>query len=139
MRSYIRGFHAVWLSDCIETFFISVDSSCIGLPKIFLAKLLVLKKYNSTRYFSCFERYRNKGLLPRNLCVTLAPLENTLCNCRSSIKCPRGGGGYSIYPWMGRCGTAPHTLTLFKTNIADFPTLFKTKFRFLIPCLRHLT
>ena len=32
----------------------------------------------------------------------------------------------------------PHTLILFKTNIADFPTLFKTEFRFLIPCLRHL-
>ena len=47
-------------------------------------------------------------------------------------------GGYSIYPWVGRCGAAPHTLTLFKTNIADFPTLFKTEFRFLIPCLRHL-
>ena len=27
------------------------------------------------------------------------------------------------------------TLTLFKTNIADFATLFKTEFRFLIPCL----
>ena len=48
-------------------------------------------------------------------------------------------GGYSIYPWVGRCGLAPHTLTLFKTKIADFPTLFKTEFRFLIPCLRHLT
>ena len=48
------------------------------------------------------------------------------------------GGGYSIYPWVGRCGPAPHTLTLFKTKIADFPTLFKTEFRFLIPCLRHL-
>ena len=47
------------------------------------------------------------------------------------------GRGYSIYPWVGRCGAAPHTLTLFKTNIADFPTLFKTEFRFLIPCLRH--
>ena len=42
-------------------------------------------------------------------------------------------------PWVGRCGAAPHTLTLFKTNIADFPTLFKTEFRFLIPCLRHLS
>ena len=42
----------------------------------------------------------------------------------------RGGGGYSIHPLVGRCGTAPHTLTLFKTNIADFPTLFKTEFRF---------
>ena len=28
-----------------------------------------------------------------------------------------------------------HTLTLFKTNITDFPTLFRTEFRFLIPCL----
>ena len=53
-------------------------------------------------------------------------------------KCP-APGGYSIYSWVGRCGAAPHTLTLFKTNIADFPTLFKTEFRFLIPCLRHLT
>ena len=50
-----------------------------------------------------------------------------------------GGGGYSIYLWVGRCGTAPHTLTLFKTNIVDFPTLFKTEFRSLIPCLKHLT
>ena len=48
-------------------------------------------------------------------------------------------GGYSIYPWVGRCGAAPHTLTLFKTNITDFPTLFKKEFRFLIPCLRHLS
>ena len=47
-------------------------------------------------------------------------------------------GGYSIYPWVGRCRAAPHTLTLFKTNFADFPTLFKTEFRFLIPCLRNL-
>ena len=38
-----------------------------------------------------------------------------------------------------RYGAAPHTLTLFKTNIANFPTHFKTEFRFLIPCLRHLT
>ena len=50
---------------------------------------------------------------------------------------PRGGG-YSINPWVGRCGAAPHTLTPFKTNIADFPTLFKTEFGYLIPCLRHL-
>ena len=44
-----------------------------------------------------------------------------------------------MYPWLGRCGAAPHTLTLFKTNIADFLTHFETEFRFLIPCLRHLT
>ena len=55
-----------------------------------------------------------------------------------SLWCAREGG-YSIYPWVGRCGAAPHTLTLFKTNIADFPTLFKTEFQFLIPCLRHLS
>ena len=40
---------------------------------------------------------------------------------------------------MCRCGLAPHTLALFKTKIADFPSLFKTEFRFLIRCLRHLT
>ena len=40
---------------------------------------------------------------------------------------------------MWRCGLAPHTLALFKTKIADFPSLFKTEFRFLIRCLRHLT
>ena len=41
-----------------------------------------------------------------------------------------GAGGYSIYPWVGRCGPgpAPHTLTLFKTE-----------FRFLRPCLKYLT
>ena len=38
-----------------------------------------------------------------------------------------GGGGYSIYPWVGRCGAAPHTLTLFKTDrIPIFDTLFKS-------------
>ena len=39
-----------------------------------------------------------------------------------------GGGVYSIYPWGGGGGSAPHTLTLIKTKIADFPTLFKTEF-----------
>ena len=38
------------------------------------------------------------------------------------------GGGYSIYPWVGKCGLAPHTLTLFKTKIADFPILFKKRY-----------
>ena len=38
----------------------------------------------------------------------------------------RGGRGYSIYPWVGRCGAAPRTLTLFKTNIVIF-----------LPCLRQ--
>ena len=56
---------------------------------------------------------------------------------RTKMACTPGGR-YSIYPWVGRCGPAPHTLTLFKTNITDFPTLFKTELRFLIPCLRHL-
>ena len=38
-----------------------------------------------------------------------------------------GGGGYSINPWVGRCGATPHTLTLLETNIVDFPTLLKTE------------
>ena len=42
---------------------------------------------------------------------------------------PPGGGGTRYIPEWG--GAAPHTLTLFKTNIADFPTLFKKEFRFL--------
>ena len=50
-----------------------------------------------------------------------------LCLYQSWRKISRRG--YSIYPWVGRCGSAPHTLTLFKTKIADFPTLFKTEFR----------
>ena len=44
-----------------------------------------------------------------------------------------GGGGYSVNPWVGRCGPAPHVL--FKTNSADFPSLFETEFRLFIPCL----
>ena len=39
---------------------------------------------------------------------------------QGSVLEPRGGGRYSIYPWVGRCDAASHTLTLFKTNIADF-------------------
>ena len=49
-----------------------------------------------------------------------------------------GGGGYLIESWVGRCGLAAQTLTLFKTRISDFPTLLKTECQFLIPCLRHL-
>ena len=43
-----------------------------------------------------------------------------------------GGGGVLDISLGGevRRGAAPHTLALFKTNIADFPTLFKTEFRF---------
>ena len=37
----------------------------------------------------------------------------------------RGGEGYLIYPCVGRNSPTPHTLTLFKTNITDFPNLFK--------------
>ena len=29
--------------------------------------------------------------------------------------------------WVGRCGWGTQTLTLFKTEISDFPTLFKTE------------
>ena len=51
------------------------------------------------------------------------------------MKFRRRPGGYSIYPWVGRCSPAPHTQTLFKTKIADFPTLFKTKIPKNIPWL----
>ena len=34
------------------------------------------------------------------------------------------GGGYSVNPWVGRWDPAPYTLVLFKTNSADFPSLF---------------
>ena len=68
-----------------------------------------------------------------NVCFTFC----SVCQLIQFFDETPGGGGYSIYPWVGRCGPAPQTLTLFKTKIADFPTLFKTEFRFLIPCLRH--
>ena len=56
------------------------------------------------------------------------------------IHATRGGrGGTRYIPGWGGAARPLHTLTLLKTNIADFPTLFKTEFRFLIPCLRHLT
>ena len=52
---------------------------------------------------------------------------------------PQGGRGTRyIFGWGG-ASRPLHTLTLFRTKIADFATLFKTEFRFLIPCLRHLT
>ena len=51
-----------------------------------------------------------------------------------------GGGGVGVLDISlgGEVRHGPQTLTLFKTNIADIPTLFKTGLRFLIPCLRHL-
>ena len=48
-------------------------------------------------------------------------------------------GGHSADSRVGRCGPGVLTLTLFKTKISDFATLFKTDFRFFVPCLRHLT
>ena len=39
----------------------------------------------------------------------------------------------------GEMRPGPSYRDLFTTKIADFPTLFKTEFRFLIPCLRHKT
>ena len=58
------------------------------------------------------------------------------CSSQNSLR--RMSSAYCTL-WVGRCGPVPHTLTLFKTKIADFPTLFKTEFRVLIPCVRHLT
>ena len=47
-------------------------------------------------------------------------------------------GKYLTESWVGRCGLAAQSLTLFKRRISDFPTLFKTECQFLIPRLRHL-
>ena len=57
---------------------------------------------------------------------------------RNAATCPKdvegggggGGGGNRYLPvWGGAARLLiPHTSTLFKTNIADFPTLFKTEF-----------
>ena len=60
--------------------------------------------------------------------------KNTCCGLAARW----GGGGVLDISLGGKVGPAPHTLTLFKENIDDFPTLFKTEFRFLIPYLRHL-
>ena len=57
-----------------------------------------------------------------------------------------GGGEYPTDVWVGRCGWGAQTLTLFKTEIfdfpilfkieiSDFPTLLKTASRFLKPRL----
>ena len=51
---------------------------------------------------------------------------------------PRGGGGVLDISLGGEVRRGPSYPDPVKTNIADFPTLFKTEFRFLIPCLRHL-
>ena len=37
--------------------------------------------------------------------------------------------------WVGRCSCGAQTLTLFKIEISDFPTMFMTAPRFLRPCL----
>ena len=56
------------------------------------------------------------------------------------MTCPRGGGGRVLDISLGgEVQPGPSYPDLFKTKIADFPTLFRTEFRFLIPCLRHLT
>ena len=109
----IRPLFLGWHDVCIQPLYNDVPSITNCFPRPSNGKLLGKKP-----------RY-NKTLLGKSLCP--------------SLHRGPGGGGYSIYPLVGRCGRAPHTLTLFKTNIADFPTLFKTEFRFLIPCLRHLT
>ena len=52
---------------------------------------------------------------------------------------PGRGGRVLDVSLGGELQPGPSYPDLFKTKIADFPTLFRTEFRFLIPCLRHLT
>ena len=49
-----------------------------------------------------------------------------------------GEGTRYIFGWGGAARPLIPCHSL-RQKIADFPTLFKTEFRFLIPCLRHLT
>ena len=58
-------------------------------------------------------------------------------NWKNDMSPGRGGGTRYILGWGG--AARPSYPDLFKTKIADFPTLFRTEFRLLIPCLRHLT
>ena len=67
------------------------------------------------------------------LSITNWPGSQVRSNCKRKYKrkcrmqmqeTEGGGGGYSTYPWVGRCGLATHILTLFKTKIDDFPSLF---------------
>ena len=69
----------------------------------------------------------NQGIDFINFCLKLDCLQSTFSLKIRPDKTKKGKpvyplpqGGYSIYPWVGRCGPAPHTLTLFKTKIADF-------------------
>ena len=45
------------------------------------------------------------------------------------------GGGYSQKNWVGVCGPLPKTLTLFMTNICDFPYPIYDLTKNLIPYL----
>ena len=95
----------------------------------FLCPVIIRVTYRSTEHFAGQASKVEPLFKDTRLIQTLYLLSLV------EIDPSRFPGGYSIYPWVGRCGAAPHTLTLFQTNIADFPTLLKTEFRFLIPCL----
>ena len=86
---------------------------------------VIMKNANKQRLFAGFSlvsMQTNKALGMR---LTDHPLDEKLS--WSSRYWVRGGGGTRyILAWVGRCGQAPHTLTLFKTKIADLPTLFKS-------------
>ena len=76
----------------------------------------------------------------RRFHVVVVQWTSKKCTKKRDARAGLGGGGVTRY-FLGWGGAArsPNTLTLLKTKITDFPTLFKTEFRFLIPCLRHLT
>ena len=69
----------------------------------------------------CFEEFND---------VFFAAERKMSCFETKAAKTPRGGGGYWIYPWVGRCGSAPHTLTLFKTK--EYPPPRAKTFQALI-------
>ena len=82
----------------------------------------------------------NKSICTRKCCYYSNVMWATY-----SISCflPSLHLNWSVHPWFwapedsGGGGTRYILGSLFKTKMADFPTLFKTEFRFLIPCLRQ--
>ena len=60
----------------------------------------------------------------------------------TSILCPKyeqkfwGGGSYFQKNWVGVCHTLPEALTLFQTNICDFPYRISDLIKNLIPYFR---
>ena len=83
-------------------------------------------QWKETNGFSIFRKQKNAWLQVtlyyRQIRKQACPVPNP---GRKWWKMP--GGEYSTDAQVGRCSRAAQTLTLFKTQMSDFPTLFKTE------------